>query len=86
MNASVRRLTSLSLGAPTICGKAACTFLKMSFATSGVVIAAVFSSRWRERRERQERREGAQWRARGPCGERGCGGVDGSRGVWKFKN
>ena len=35
MNASVRRLTSSSLGAPTICGKAACTSLKMSFATSG---------------------------------------------------
>ena len=80
-NASVKRLTLSSLGAPTICGKAACTSLKMSFATSGVVIATVVSSRWRERRE------GAQWRARGPCGgERGCGGVGGLRGVWKVKN
>ena len=41
MNASVRRLTSSSFGAPTIGGKAACTSLKRSLATSGVVIAAV---------------------------------------------
>ena len=74
MNASVRRLTLSSFGAPTIGGKAACTYLKRSLVTSGVVIAAVVSSR---RREQQERREGAQWRARGPCGgEHGRGGVE----------
>ena len=75
MNASVRRLTLLSFGALTIGGEADCTSLKRSLATSGVVIAAVVSSR---RREGQERREGAQWRARGPCGgERGRGGMEG---------
>ena len=72
MNASVRCLTSLSFGAPTLGGKAACTSLKRSLATSGVVIATVMSSR------RQERREGARWRAQGPCGgERDREGVDG---------
>ena len=77
MNASVRRLTASSFGAPTIGGNAACTSLKRSFATSGVFIAAVVSSRRWERRERQE---GARWRARGPCGgERG-------QGVWMVKN
>ena len=50
MNASVRRLTSLSFGAPTIGGKAACTSLKIYLSTSGVVIAAVVLSRRRERR------------------------------------
>ena len=71
MNALVRRLTSSSFAAPTIGGKAACTSLKSSSATSGVVIAAVVSSR------RWKRREGAQWRARGPgSGERGRGCVD----------
>ena len=72
MNALVRRLTSSSFGALTIGGKAACNSLKRSFATSGVVIAAVVFSR------RRERQEGAWWRARGPCGgERGCEGVEG---------
>ena len=72
MNASVRRLTLLSFGAPTIGGKAACTSLKRSFGTLGVVIATVVSSR------RREHREGARWRERGLCGgERGRGGVDG---------
>ena len=47
MNASVRRLTSLSLGVQKIGVKAACTSLKRSFATLGVVIAAVVLSQGR---------------------------------------
>ena len=74
MNASVRRFTSSSFGALTIGAKAACTSLNRSLETLGVVIAVVVSS-WR--RERRERREGAHWRARGPCGgERGRRGVE----------